>query len=341
MGTIYFTEPLLQQVNKSLERLKTIVKVTEELSPQNQFMIQGLESIQQNFLEYEICKNTLRLFAGRLNENLVNIPESDSIEFLSLFCYRLNKEILFLEPQNLVYRGVNFELIEGIEHLLPNKDAYEWSRTGLPLKITEEKLKAFLENPDVRTFSENAPLINQHVLTLKELELQVEALSETLTKQRTAFNFVALDKGFENIRNTKNVELKHQNWASWGLMFFILLVPCLMANYYANSHNLTKYITLAIPALSVELFLLYFYRVNLQHLRSSKAQLVQLELRQALCQFIQSYAEYAKGIKANDKDALDKFENLIFSGLAINENQVPTSFDGLDSILNAIKSIKG
>jgi hypothetical protein len=75
-------------------------------------------------------------------------------------------------------------------------------------------------------------------------------------------------------------------------------------------------------------------------MRSIKAQMVQLELRQALCQFIESYAKYSKKIKDDNGAALDKFENLIFSGLAVNENAVPTSFDGLEPLANLIKSFK-
>ena len=125
-------------------------------------------------------------------------------------------------------------------------------------------------------------------------------------------------------------------------MPLILMIPILLFLYNKNSHptGFEVYLQRGVPALGLELLALYFYRVNLQHMRSIKAQIVQLELRQALCQFIQSYAEYSKKIKADNGAALDKFENLIFSGLAVNENAVPTSFDGLESLTNLIKSFK-
>jgi hypothetical protein len=95
-----------------------------------------------------------------------------------------------------------------------------------------------------------------------------------------------------------------------------------------------------LPALSLELLFLYFYRVNLQHLRSTEAQIVQLELRQALCQVIQNYTDYSSEIKAKDPSALERFEALIFSGLTMDEKNVPTSFDGLEPLANLIKSLK-
>ena len=70
-----------------------------------------------------------------------------------------------------------------------------------------------------------------------------------------------------------------------------------------------------LPFVSIELISLYLFRVILTHYNSIKTQIMQLELRQTLCQFIQSYVEYAKEIKEKDGDSLEKFENLIFSSI--------------------------
>ena len=43
------------------------------------------------------------------------------------------------------------------------------------------------------------------------------------------------------------------------------------------------------PAVDFELIAIYFFRVVLMHFRSVKAQLLQLDLRIALCQFIENY----------------------------------------------------
>ena len=67
---------------------------------------------------------------------------------------------------------------------------------------------------------------------------------------------------------------------------------------------------------------------------------MQIELRQSLCQFIQSYADSAKEIKEKDGTSLDKFENLIFSNIVSTSEQVPSTFDGLEHITNSLKSAK-
>ncbi|HDR1868661.1 TPA: hypothetical protein SIC62_000746 [Pasteurella multocida] len=67
---------------------------------------------------------------------------------------------------------------------------------------------------------------------------------------------------------------------------------------------------------------------------------MQLELRKTLCQFIQSYADYAKEIKEKDRSSLEKFENLIFSSILSDSEKVPSTFDGLEQLANLIKNIK-
>ena len=94
------------------------------------------------------------------------------------------------------------------------------------------------------------------------------------------------------------------------------------------------------PYLGLEFILLYLFRVVLKHYNSIQTQIMQIELRQSLCQFIQSYADYAKEIKEKDGTSLDKFENLIFSSIVSTSEQVPSTFDGLEHITNLIKSAK-
>jgi hypothetical protein len=60
-----------------------------------------------------------------------------------------------------------------------------------------------------------------------------------------------------------------------------------------------------------------------------------------LCEFIQSYADYSANIKKQDSSALEKFENLIFSGVVSEPEKLPSTYDGLDQLADFIKSIKG
>lgn len=95
-----------------------------------------------------------------------------------------------------------------------------------------------------------------------------------------------------------------------------------------------------LPIFGLEFVLIYFFRVVLTHYNSIQTQIMQIELRQSLCQFIQSYADYAKEIKEKDGGSLEKFENLIFSSILSTPDKVPSTFDGLEQLSNLIKNLK-
>jgi hypothetical protein len=182
----------------------------------------------------------------------------------------------------------------------------------------------------------------------KELEskkAETDALKEKLDEYKTGFNFVGLYNGFEALAEKKS---KESFWLFWSLIGIgvIILTPLIfeiilssLRIYNMEDVDLGHFLVL-VPLVSVELILIYFFRVVLLNHRSVKAQLMQIELRQTLCQFIQSYAEYSAKIKKQDTTALEKFESLIFSGLLSDPEKLPSTFDGLEQISALIKSIK-
>ena len=203
---------------------------------------------------------------------------------------------------------------------------------------------------------ENIKKIEQQSITLKETsnkiqknfdeEMQksvdeklekVEQLSDTLENLKQGFNFVALSDGFSRMLNEKKSSKK----SILRLLFLIAVIISAIPTYKFFSDggiNLT-WQQIAISA-GLELVLIYFFRVVLFHYRTVQTQIMQLDLRLSLCQFIQSYAEYAKEIKTNDKDALDKFENLIFSSILSSDEKIPSTFDGLEQLSILIKQLK-
>ena len=220
-------------------------------------------------------------------------------------------------------------------------------------------LNDYLGNKSFQAFlnhEENIKKIEQQSITLKETsnkiqknfdeEMQksvdeklekVEQLSDTLENLKQGFNFVALSDGFSRMLNEKKSSKK---WIL-RLLFLIAVIISAIPTYKFFSDggiNLT-WQQIAISA-GLELVLIYFFRVVLFHYRTVQTQIMQLDLRLSLCQFIQSYAEYAKEIKTNDKDALDKFENLIFSSILSSDEKIPSTFDGLEQLNSLIKQFK-
>ena len=168
---------------------------------------------------------------------------------------------------------------------------------------------------------------------------EVNVLKDKLDKYKTAFNFVGLSQGFENLLNQKN----RAKWLTFAVLIFlsiITLAPLCFSFYKKFMAGVDISWQSMLPVIGLEFVLIYFFRVVLTHYHSIQTQIMQLELRQSLCQFIQSYAEYAKKIKNDDKDALEKFENLIFSSILSNPDKVPGTFDGVEGLTSLLKELK-
>lgn len=101
-----------------------------------------------------------------------------------------------------------------------------------------------------------------------------------------------------------------------------------------------RYVKTAIPLISIELILLYFFRIKLQEARAVSAQILQINYRKSLCQFIQEYSTYSKEMNSESPGLLEKFESVVFSPIVVNENDIPSSFDGVSQIADLLRSLQ-
>ena len=97
---------------------------------------------------------------------------------------------------------------------------------------------------------------------------------------------------------------------------------------------------LGIPITTLILILFYFTRVGLQHVRSVQSQMMQLELRMALCQFIHNYAEDSEKLHQKNTAGFEKFENIIFSPLVSSDDKIPTTFDGMEQLAKLVNEFR-
>lgn len=170
----------------------------------------------------------------------------------------------------------------------------------------------------------------------------VQDLEERLEKNKQTYDFVLLNAGFKNLYVQKKVDLKNPERNYKWLFRIILLIPIIEILFFgyliANeiSINSTTIWYMVIPSISLILFMLYFYRINLQEVRSVKSQMMQLELRMALCQFIYSYAEDSEKLHKKNSSGFEKFENIIFSPLVSSDDKIPTTFDGMEQLAKLI-----
>lgn len=212
--------------------------------------------------------------------------------------------------------------------------------------------RKMLHSPDIsamREFNERsasaAKLKVQWDNELEQKDKDVRVLKDQLAKLETGFNFVGLVDGFRELAKAKQAE-KSLAFYSLLLLAGLVVAPVLSEAIFIglDIEALEKYkqaLLFALPPLvALEVLLVYFFRVVLVHFRSIKAQLLQIELRTALCQFIQSYSTYSAAIKKDNPSSLEKFENLIFSGLISSEENLPSTFDGTEQLAKLFKSVK-
>ena len=207
----------------------------------------------------------------------------------------------------------------------------------------DEGFKTFFEFDERKEAIENSIQQYQNEVNEKIVEVQqriadVDKLKEKLDEYKTAFNFVGLSKGFENLLKQKN-EAKKKTFRLLVLLAITVAFTLAISFSVQTIGEVFSWQSM-LPVIGLEFVLIYFFRVVLNHYHSIQTQIMQLELRQSLCQFIQSYAEYAKKIKNDDKDALEKFENLIFSSILSNPYKVPGTFDGVEGLTSLLKELK-
>ena len=179
-------------------------------------------------------------------------------------------------------------------------------------------------------------------------EEKLSNYNERVNSLMESYNFIGFTKAFSEMRKDVHGSRTASRWLLW-IIGFVALTPLLMLAYvivFQPAAALPKLLLdteqrlliLAPSVLTFEILCIYFFRVVLHNFRSASAQVSQLSLRMAACAFIQQYVEFSKGQKA---ETLDKFEALVFSGLAVDPGRVPSTFDGLEQLIGAVRNIQG
>jgi hypothetical protein len=227
----------------------------------------------------------------------------------------------------------------------------EYALRSMPIAISRKVLSANVIDKviGVDEVVNNARLLNDEITKEKQSwddefnarDKRIDAMMKKLDDIETGYNFVGLSKGFSSLEKSKKIELKNAKNKAYFWQFFSMSVPVVsiytVLNRVSNETSLNWLVF--IPFLSFIMISLMFYRVALIETKSIKSQLIQLELRQALCQFIQKYAEYSSELKGQNGHTLQKFEDLIFSGIVMNEEQIPSTFDGMDQLHKLLQSL--
>lgn len=256
------------------------------------------------------------------------------------------------------YRFINIEKDQHVEnfvwlittnHIFYTHKLFSYGINTLPFDLIKQKYEES-ELYSVGNIREKVELCIKNVEDWQEnFELKKKAvldLEERLEKNKLTYDFVLLSEGFQQLYDQKKIELEerrggYSNLSAWLICIPILVIlSTIIAAFCGFENKLNSLWFLALPISTLMILLFYFSRVGLQHVRSIKSQMMQLELRMALCQFIHNYAEDSEKLHAKNKSGFEKFENIIFSPLVSSDDQIPNTFDGIEQLAKLVGEFK-
>jgi len=349
----FFTRSHVQNVIANFRNMLSNVSPQDSFEKnRNQHISLMLSSFSRAAQEWDQkTQVNIRHISDRFyNELKANEASKDSLDEVFSSCFRFLLEFYINSPDELPHP---YGSIQGFAtHQLNDfsdsaKIQIEYALREMPIEI----LKDILHNEDFKVLKE-LPSVTKHAEKMKkewdsELALKLEKseeLREALKEYEHAFNFAGLFKGFLDLGDIKKEEARSGKRLVVSLAFLIPLPIIFETAYFvyksavfASAWDLVK----ILPAASISLLLIYFFRISLKNYTSTKAQLLQIELRKTLCQFIQSYVNYSKEIKSKEHNPLEKFEDVIFSNIMTAEEKIPSTFDGVDQLANMVNALKG
>ncbi len=335
-------------------KIDSIIPQDDFEKSRNNFIKLVINSIEKDPLAWDRnCQININWIGDNFINSLTNVNEFSKpyLDDLCAMCFRFIFEI-YLSIKNELSR----EFEQAKHFVLTNlnsfdtnaKEQIEYALMEMPISIFKAVANSdSIENlKDFNDLSAKAKNLKETWdYEISEKEKKVNELKESLEKYENGFNFVGLFQGFDDLSKEKNDE--KNNLIFWlRILSVLIIIPVFVELFviYTNIDNIVKIkdglIISIFPTVSLIALSLYYFRVLLFNYKSVKAQILQIELRKTLCRFIQNYADYSSTLKKQDPNSLIKFENIIFSQIGSNDENIPSTLDGIDQITNLIKSIR-
>lgn len=355
MKTLFETNRSKVTIEKFKLKVEPLIPGTDFEKQRNNLICLVLGSMTNSPKEWD---DSCQININWIGDTFINILSDEQAELsksylddICSFCFRFLFELYLSVKNELVIefdRAKNFVFKNIAEFTPHSKEQLEFAIREMPIAIFKNITKSeAIENlKDFNQLQRKAvELKNTWDQELENKEKKVLAIKDSLDKYEKAFNFVGLHQGFDELSTAKTKEKNRTKHLLFTLAIFALC-PVIFELYLINKHltNLEEVreglIFSIIPTFSLVAISIYYFRVLLVNYKSLKSQILQIELRKTLCRFIQNYADYSTEIKKKDGSSLEKFENVIFSGIVSSEENLPSTYDGIEQIGNLIKSIK-
>ncbi|MER1659590.1 hypothetical protein [Enterobacter cloacae] len=191
------------------------------------------------------------------------------------------------------------------------------------IAIGDKKIEEYKE--DIRTLIDAAG----------NSKVDLERYCGKLDEYKGDFNFVLLSKAFSNLLSTKKDELIKTSKITRFFICVLIAIPFILLvnhvfDWYAVKMDVTA-IAYYLPVFSLELLILYFMRLYYVEEKTIKTQILQIEQRLSLCEFIHDYVE-TKNKSGSDKESWVLFEKLIFSPIQLTSENIPSLLDGAATV---------
>lgn len=294
--------------------------------------------------------------------------QDDKLRFLSLLL-RLIHEFYFWEPSREELPDIiNSTVLPKLALLTKGSQPYSqflWIEHSMATSITRDLINSsdFLairkiaqeieqyEN-NLSTYKNNAlndfeQKMNAHISEsesfikkIEGLEIDLENYEGKLNEYKNEYNFVLLSKAFKKMSTAKNAELETAKKTTW-IFTSLLAAPPLFTFFnhifsWIDIGTGLNSLTFYLPLLTLELLTFYFMRLYYGEVKTLNTQLLQIEHRLSLCEFVHDYID-KKNANNDNKSSWDAFEALIFSPIQISAENIPSLLDGA----NAVAEIAG
>lgn len=255
------------------------------------------------------------------------------------------------------------EILEKLDKLKPASESpvnFIWIERSMPAALTKDLLLSE-EFSALRMIAGSVGLFEEKITTeikrgfsdvnkeadalkknieglIKSAGATVQSLAEydeKLKQYKSEYNFVLLSKAFSNLLKTKKAEYvtNHRSviiFSSWLIATPLFALLNHIYNFFPVEFNLNA-LFYYLPILSLELLFFYFMRLYYIEGKAIKAQILQIEQRLSLCEFIHDYVE-TKNNSGAEKESWSLFEKLIFSPIQVSSENIPSLLDGASSI---------
>jgi len=355
--------------SKYEEYIKKFIEFTYKIKDTSEYSLYSLD-LCANFLNEilatkgspfkfdEVCEYNLKHIGDSFISDInASSYDNDTYENVLLFLLRIAKEYELSSNFSLKENGTKLlhkykEPSKKYSDSFNNQIYFIWNI--MPFQISDfknslkfETIKTNFKNDIKSILDKELPKEKEEINKLKEF---IEKSKKQLKDYKQEFSFINLNQAFFHLAKSKKIS---KNIVLVLLIILSIIIVYIPYFYYEKSflikeisnafnlslegkNNLPLYIMMSgfIPMFLIESIFLYFFRIVLHKYNSLVDQIVQLETKQAIIQFIESYVDYQKD-KNLSQDDLSKFEDIIFSKISPNLKDVPD----LPNVITLIESL--